>query len=124
MSIEEQLIEKGYKHFKPGPLDHEGITDMYQKRFDDKVGKKYFITIHKWRAWTHPYTGEVYRPTYEFNVQFSYCGKPINMTAFSGWELEEAEQKYEEIWQKCNFDYYEIFDGEDRRVSRASFMGG
>ena len=42
---------------------------------------------------------------------------------FFHWDhLDQAEEKIEEIWKKCGFDYYETFD-EERRVSRASFMG-
>ena len=48
INMTEQLIlECGYQEYKPSPLEHEGITKCWQKRFDDDVGKKYFINIHR-----------------------------------------------------------------------------
>ena len=118
--IDEKLKERGYTEFKPSILDHEGIETKFQKRFDDEVGKKYFITVDKWRVLIHPHTGEKIGPGYEFTTQFSFCGKPVNINCFSGWDIEEAEAKIEDMWHKCMFDYYEMFDYEsdERRVKR------
>jgi len=118
--FDEELKERGYVEFKPGPLDHSEIETKFQKRFDDEIGKKYFITVDKWRALTHPYTGEKFDPGYEFTTQFTFCGNPVNINCFSGWNIEEAENKIEEMWQKCMFDYYEVFDKNEveRRVPR------
>lgn len=122
MLTDDLLLNNGYKQFEPGPWQHEGITDMFQKRFDDEVGKKYFITINKWRGWVHPHTGEEFPPSYEITVQFTYNDNPVDMNFFHWDYLDEAEKKIEEIWHKCRFDYYETFDGEDRRVSREDNM--
>ena len=121
--FDEELKERGYVEFKPGPLDHSEIETKFQKRFEDEIGKKYFITVDKWRALTHPHTGEKFDPGYKFTTQFTFCGKPVNINCFSGWNIEEAENKIEEMWQKCMFDYYEMFDINEveRRVPRDGF---
>ena len=38
---DEELLSRGYREFKPGPFDGEYVEKMFQKRFDDDVGKKY-----------------------------------------------------------------------------------
>ena len=122
MITDEILTNKGYKKFKPSPWQHESITDLFQKCFKDKHGKKYFITVNKWKSWIHPHTGEEFPPAYEITVQFTFNENPVDMNFFHWDHLDQAEEKIEEIWKKCGFDYYETFD-EERRVSRASFMG-
>lgn len=110
-TTDEYLRIKGYKEFKPSPIDNQGICKCFQKRFDDEIGKKYFITVNKW-DWT--YTNSIsYDFTYEYTLQLYNKDKhnPINMTLFSGWEIDEVEEFIKELWTTDRFDYYEVFYG-------------
>ena len=106
---DEDFIERGFTQFEPGPLDSDWVVTKFQQRYDDDIGKKYFITVSKYKAWEHPHTHVVIPPAYEYDTQFTLDGKPINVTFFSGWELDEVEEKIEEMWKTGGYDYYEIF---------------
>ena len=45
-----------------------------------------------------------------FETQFNKDDKPMNITLFNRWEIEEAEQFFEEMWIKMNLDYYERWE--------------
>ena len=105
------LEHKGYHEFSPSRFDSDGIDTKFQKRFDDENGKKYFITVDKWREWTHPHTGETFPPAYEFNTQFTAPDDfPINVQCFAGCTIEQAEEMMEKIWQNCGMEYYERWE--------------
>lgn len=104
--------DAGYKEFGRGPLDNDHIEKHYQKRFDDKTGKKYFITANKWMAWKHPSTGEKIPENYEFEIQLSdkETDNPVNILLFGGWTLEAVEKRAEELWAMGCWRYYETWD--------------
>lgn len=104
------ILNAGYKEYKPTPFHSEGVTRCFQKRFDDEKGKKYFIDINKWEFPPHPHTGEQIPESYEFETQFNKNDKPMNITLFNRWEIEEVEQFFEEMWIKMNLDYYERWE--------------
>ena len=110
-TFEEKLIEKGYVEFEPSPLDN-GVTTMFQKRFDDKIGKKYFITVKRWDFPPHPYTGEHIPTSYEYESQLyeKDTHNPINISHFSGWDIDKVEMWYERHWNNEEYDYYEKWD--------------
>ena len=114
MVSETTLKEAGYVQFPAIPVDSEGVECHFQKRFDDEIGKKYFITVDKYAPIIHSKTGEPFGPAYEFTMQL--CDKvtdaPVNIRMFGGWELDAAEKRAEEIWHMGCWDYYERF-GED-----------
>lgn len=115
----DELIKRGYKEYEPGQFDGEGVKCLLQKRFDDEFGKKFFITVKVWREWTHPYSRDVIPQSYEFNIQFSEGGKPINVEFFGGeWSIDEVEYRVEKMWYEMDFDYYETWETEERRISR------
>lgn len=104
------ILDVGYTEYKPSPFHSDSITKCFQKRFDDEKGKKYFIDINKWELPPHPHTGEKFPTSYEFETQFNKDDKPMNITLFNRWEIEEAEQFFEEMWIKMNLDYYERWE--------------
>jgi hypothetical protein len=104
---EKMILEHGYQEYRKSPYESECITKCWQKRFDDDIGKKYFINIHRWDLPPHPYTHEPTPTSYEFAVQLNHNGKPIDFTLFSGWTIEEAEAWVEDVWKKTGCDYYE-----------------
>lgn len=34
-----QILDAGYKEYKPSSFHSDGITKCFQKRFDDEIGK-------------------------------------------------------------------------------------
>ena len=115
----DELIARGYKRYEPSRIDPEGVECLLQKRFDDDFGKKFFITVRIWRRWVHPYTGDISPQSYEFDIQFSEDDKPINVQFFGGsWTIDEVEDRVEKMWYEMDFDYYEVWDTEERRVKR------
>ena len=51
---DKEILENGYHEYKPTCFHNDGITKCFQKRFDDDIGKKYFIDINKWGDPTDP----------------------------------------------------------------------
>lgn len=122
--VDERLLERGYKQYKPTPFDNESIVARFQKRFDDDFGKKYFIDVLKWSQeyvpvdrrdkWWKPFV-------YEYDVQVSVGENenPINLEFFSSWTIEDVEEFMENFFEKMQPNYYESWDG-DRRVRRTN----
>lgn len=112
---DEYLLERGYKEYPTLPFDSNFVVARYQKRFDDNIGKKYFINAvkhswydvpeHKRNKWWVPFTYE-----YEVQVTMFEEEKPINLQFFSGWSLEEVETFMAEFFNKMYPNYYEIWD--------------
>lgn len=120
MINDEYLIEHGYRQYKPTKFDHSDVIARFQKRFDDKFGKKYFIDVLKWSNyyvpderrdnWWKPYIYE-----YEIQVNFGKEENYLNLKFFSSWKLEDVEKFMEDFFEKMKLNYYESWDG-DRRV--------
>lgn len=110
--FEEKLIEKGYTEFKPSSIDSDAVTKCFQKRFDDSIGKKYFITIKRWDFPPHPYTGEQIPTSYEYESQLyeKDTHEPINISHFGGWKVDKVEAWYRKHWNNEDYDYYERWD--------------
>lgn len=88
----------------------------FQKRFDDEIGKKYFIDVHKhsndfmqeWDKQQEWY----YQYSYEYSCQL-YKKKShaaVNMDFFNDWSLEEVENFVEDLFKLGKLDYYERND--------------
>lgn len=106
---DQEIIEAGYKEYPKSHLDSDGIEKNFQKRFDDNIGKKYFIDIHKWHIMTHPTTGETWGPNYEFTTQLykKNTKEPINLKFFAGWNINTVEDYCEQLFKTGLFEYYE-----------------
>lgn len=106
------FLEKGYKEFSPSELDSEAVSKCFQKRFDDEIGKKYFITVKKydWSAYPEYNIPENY--SYEFDTQLYQFEThyPINLIFFSGWNIDSVEKHLENLWNDKDYDYYEKFE--------------
>jgi hypothetical protein len=108
------LLDRGYKEYPITPFDDEYIVARFQKRFDDEVGKKYFINVVKW---SHDFVPECRRDSlwtpysYEYEVQVAMNeDDPINLNFFSCWTLENVEKFMEEFFVKMLPKYYETWD--------------
>ena len=107
----EILTNKGYSEFVPPTIlsKFENVLFAFQKRFDDEKGKKYFIDIYIHKELVHPYTNESLGFAIESSTQLTFGEEryPVNIELFAGWSIEEIENKVQEIWEKCNANYYE-----------------
>lgn len=128
MTIDE-LLEKGYKECSPNSEFEVGVNRVFQKRFDDSFGKRYFITVRTFKPWTHPYTHEEFISEPEFDIQLysSEGHKPLNLKFFSGWSIDEVENYVLKIFNLCDsngktlrmfermFDWYDTWEEENEQ---------
>lgn len=115
-----ELLEKGYKEYDVDIEFNPTVHRMFQKRFDDETGKKYFITVYTFKPFTHPYTHEELTSEPEYDIQlYSANGhKPLNLKFFSGWSIDEVEEYVQKIFTLYQnneettrmFDYYEKWE--------------
>lgn len=104
------IKSKGYVRYPP-IAENKNVSDLFQKRFVDDKGIKYFITIKKWDF--SPYRDR-YHPDlgiqYEADIQLHYKenGQAINITFLAGWELDEIEKHAEELFSSGKYNYYEV----------------
>lgn len=106
----EQLIERGYTKYKPSCFDKD-VECVFQKRFDDEKGKRYFLDVKMYPAFSHPYTKQVYGPCFEISSQMYQAGthSAVNLECLSEWGIDQAESFFEKLFQTGMFDYYEVF---------------
>jgi hypothetical protein len=121
MDMDKYLIDRGYAEYPPSSIDSRIVVAMFQKRFDDKFGKKYFINVkkntqdfipaHQRGDWWEPFSY-----TYEVQISIGEDDKTINLEFFSNWNVESVEQFMEEFFNKMKPNYYELFENEERHV--------
>ena len=111
---DEYLLDRGFTEFKPTRFNSENVETCFQKRYDDDEGKRYFITINKWKPMKHPHTGEVWGPDYEYTAQLyqkdTHCA--VDILFHSDWALEDVEKHLAAMFDSGMYDYYETWDGE------------
>ena len=101
----QEFLDAGYTRFNPPPYE-DCITDMYQKCFEDEIGKKYFITVERW-DYTPVARGRNIPISYNFTVQFNTQeDRTLNIDCFNGFDIESAENFFENIWNTGWFKYY------------------
>lgn len=103
----EMLIKAGYKKYAPPSVWGDFVEVLFQKRFDDEIGKKYFIDVKKC---TSRYYDE---PHYEVEVQLYQkdTHNAMDITWLHGWEsIKEIENFMEKFWNNEEYDYYERWD--------------
>ena len=107
MITREALLAAGYKPFLQKNLK-QFTNQFYQKRFDDSVGKKYFITIAE-------YGNREFREqipmlsdfSYSAESQFESCGATFNVEMLTPESVEQMEAFFERMWVQMGCDYYE-----------------
>lgn len=110
---DEYVLAKGYKEYTPTHFHNESIVKCFQKRFDDNIGKKYFIDINKW-SWREivPYykRDKLFEDyTYEYKIQMykKDTHDAVDLSFHGSWTLEMVEDFVEDLWLTGMFDYYE-----------------
>ena len=109
--FEKKLTEHGYKKWIP--YRRIDVFDYsYQKRFDDDLGKKYFIDF-QFYDYTKYYKdhGISVKASVTFNNDNEEPGKldkPVWLD-FDFNSIEPAETFVEEMWKASNSQYYELW---------------
>lgn len=119
-NFEQEMIDKGYEIFKSS---FNNSLRGFQKRFDDKKGKKYFITI--WHYNHSEQLGLENLPkgdSYTADTQFRFDnGGKDNTCNIEYWgdvlpnewrpvtTLKDIEDFFETFWKKMKPDYYESY---------------
>lgn len=104
------LEEHGYRKYRPTEFDSRFVVARYQKRFDDDIGKKYFIDVleydHSDIAQKYDISDR-YGNEFELYLTFGDDDKPMKILMYCGWTLEEAEKMAEMMWNNLFANYYE-----------------
>ncbi len=119
-SFEQEMIDNGYKIFKSS---FNNSLRGFQKRFDDKKGKKYFITI-----WHYNHSeqlglenvpkGDSYTADTQFRFDnegkdntcnIEYWGDVLPNEWRAVTTLKDIEDFFETFWKKMKPDYYESY---------------
>lgn len=109
---DEYFTSRGYKIYEKSRFDSPNVEYLFQKRFDDSVGKKYFITVYKWDwTWCKDRMGNSPLKTYEYQVQLYKKGAhdAVDIDCHSSWSLPDVEGFIENLFQTGWFDYYEVW---------------
>ena len=104
---DQDFLNKGYNEYPPSQFEDENVVKLFQKCFKDNIGKKYYITVDKWKEWTHPYTKKKYPPAYEYKVQLYANGthNAIDILYHHTWTLDDVEKHVEDLFTNGNYDY-------------------
>lgn len=107
MNVEDFIVE-GYTRFPPGKYDDECVTDLFQKTIRDDVGNKlYFITVERWDYSSVAQERNI-PISYNFSVQFNLKkGGTTQVDCFSEFDIESAEDFYNDLWNTGWFLPYE-----------------
>ena len=93
--------KSGYTRYKPNAFHGECVTDMYQKPFKDKEGKRrYFLTWERWDFKKFEPNKNINPIRYEGSTQLccKESGQMINIDFLNGWKLEDAETFLEKLF--------------------------
>lgn len=118
----ENWIEAGYRKHSAGIIDKHAAF-ILQKRFDDEVGKKYFITVYVYDRDLYPdhmkeHIGHIPRFAFMPTAHFSlHDNKPFFNIEMNGIEtsemtVTEVEEYFERFWNFFEKPYYEEFHYE------------
>lgn len=113
---DDYFVSRGYERYERTLFQSEELyLYNFQKRFDDNIGKKYFINVHKltneWMSdcdkqndWYKPYSY-----TYSCQLYKNGTHAPVDMEFFSDWTIGQVEKFVENLFQNGELDYYEEF---------------
>ena len=113
---DQDFISRGFKQFSPTyPIDSDGIEIKFQKRYDDEIGKRYFITVSKWKPIVDHCAGKTWPSDYEYEVYFQKddgndSTKAIKILLYAGWDIDEVEEYMQKLFETGLFDYYEKWE--------------
>lgn len=107
-------LDAGYKKYYGNHLNNADF--LLQKRFDDEVGKKYFIDIWVYEHSKHSYyEANQNIPAVSFQPEVQFRRDPditMNVTFILNQDstIAEIEQQFECLWLFLEKPYYEKWD--------------
>ena len=114
MITSQQLIEAGYnRSISHGSKQFTNV--LYQKRFDDEHGKRYFINVWEWdnrdffkkRGYKSALDNDF---SYQAESQFTYgYGTVFNIELLANDSIKQIEAFFAETWDRLGCAYYETF---------------
>lgn len=96
----QELIDSGYKTFKPSSLKADNAIQGYQKRFTNDNGDTlYFITFYEYDNSCYGSTEH----TFEADIQLyqNDTHNPLNLLFFCGWDLKDVERYTQNIYNSA-----------------------
>lgn len=105
--IKNYLLPLGFKEFEPPKFrSYEGITTMFQKRYDDEIGKKYFIDAKIWDYTKYPQIPEKFHIEYEGQYYQKGTHDAVNFN-FIDWTLDQVEEFIDNLFELGVIEHYE-----------------
>lgn len=107
--VRDYLTQYGFKEYRPTPFTDKGVITCFQKRYDDELGKKYFLDCNVWDwTWTErieenyslEFGGQLYQKDTHDAMDYT----------FIGWELEQSEKFLEDLFTTGLFEHYESWE--------------
>ena len=112
---DQDLLDRGFKRYPRAWFESDGIDVCFQKRYDDEVGKRYFININKWKPIEDRNAPDgVWPANYEYEVYFqnndSEKRGAIKILLYAGWDIDEVEEYVQKLFETGLFEYYEKWE--------------
>lgn len=112
----EDWIAQGYKKFTSNYKPHTAFG--LQKRFDDEIGKRYYITVWVYdnTLYMDKYTGYdrwSFQPEVQFNANnttFDVQYFHRNSVQWGVTSIEQVEAFFLKMWKNMDCDYYEKWE--------------
>lgn len=105
--VREKFIALGFTEFDPPHFTtYDGVTTMFQKKYVDEHGVRYFIDAKVWDwSWTNKVSENFH---VEFEGQYYQAGThdAVNFT-FIDWELEAVEEWINKLFELEMLEHYE-----------------
>lgn len=110
--VRDYLIPKGFHEYTPPDFRrYEGLATIFQKRYEDDIGKKYFIDAKIWDwTWTDKIP-ERFHIEYECQLYQKGTHDAFNVE-FIDWTLEQVVDYIEKMFENGMLDYYETWEGD------------
>jgi hypothetical protein len=99
---EKVLLNAGYREYEVPVID-QYANRFFQKKIKDAKGIKYYIDVYEYELNdTYDYEFILVSHTDRFWVR-------TKIYSIDNMDLDEIEIVIENIWKKCNFNYYEKY---------------
>jgi hypothetical protein len=111
MLTEQDFINQRYKRFTQSFLNQADFG--LQKLIKDEKGKKYYITVYAFDFSKYSIPNLEYKISFQPEVQFkTQSGEYLNISLIlnTDTDIPTIERCFEEIFEKMNIQYYELWD--------------
>lgn len=104
------FTDNGYKQFSNSNKAFNNSDFGLQKRIDDEVGKRYFITVWVYDWSKYPQHNQPNKLSFAPDVQLRLQNDMhinVQMLLNQDSTVQDIESFYHEMWEKMNCQYYE-----------------